>query len=112
MTKEELVRVKARVEKKLLQTKEDIAHLMEITQPIAPENSLGRLTRMDALNSKGVNESTLRNAQYNLKKLELAMQRIEQEDPTFGLCAHCNATIPLPRILLMPESENCVNCAR
>lgn len=112
LTKEALAKLKVRVEKKLARTKDDIVHLTELTQPIAPENSLGRLTRMDALNNKSVNEATLRQAQYNLGRLEHVLHRIENEDPTLGTCATCNEVIPLPRIMLMPESENCVKCAK
>ncbi len=109
---EALKKLKERVEKKIARTQRDIEHLIELTQPIAPENSLGRLTRMDALNNKSVNEATLRQAKFNLGKLELALQRIEQQDSTFGLCSTCHAPIPIARIMLMPESENCVKCAK
>ncbi len=112
MTSEELAKVKAKIEKKIKRIKEDIEHLIEQTQPIAPENSLGRITRMDAINSKSVNEATLRQSKITLAKLEHALQRIEHNDSTFGQCSKCEDIIPLPRLMLMPESDKCVKCAR
>ena len=34
----------------------------EITKPIAPENAIGRISRMDAINNKSVTEAALRQA--------------------------------------------------
>ncbi|MCB0501895.1 MAG: hypothetical protein KDD32_04390 [Bacteroidetes bacterium] len=112
MNEQEHEKVKLNILKKIKRTKADISYLNELTQPIAPENSLGRLTRMDAINNKSVNEATLRQAKSKLGQLEYALQRIEQKDKTFGQCSNCQDTIPLPRILLMPESDKCVKCAK
>lgn len=112
LTAEELENVKLKIQKKIKKTQGDISYLTEQTQPIAPENSLGRITRMDAINSKSVNEATLRQSKIKLGQLEYALQRIEQKDSTFGLCSNCQDPIPLPRILLMPESDRCVKCAK
>ena len=35
-------------------TKKDIKGLKEATKPISPENSIGRVSRMDAINNKSV----------------------------------------------------------
>ena len=32
----------------------DVKDMEEMTQPVKPENSLGRISRMDAINTKGV----------------------------------------------------------
>ncbi|MCP4122241.1 MAG: hypothetical protein GY751_10850 [Bacteroidetes bacterium] len=107
-----LTLVKAKVEKKIKNIKWDINHLEEQTKPIPPENSIGRVTRMDAINTKSVNEATLRQSKLKLGRLEHALHRIEIGDATFGQCTTCSKSIPLPRLLLMPESDKCVNCAQ
>ena len=112
MKEEELQLLKVKISKKIKNVKWDIDHLIELTQPIVPENSLGRVTRMDAINSKSVNEATLRQAKQTLSKLEYSLQRVENNDPLFGHCSQCNDVIPLPRLMLMPESDKCVNCAQ
>lgn len=87
----------------------NITQLKELTKPIAPENSIGRVSRMDAINNKSVNEAALRQAKLKMNKLQLALKKMET--PNFGMCTNCKRAIPLPRLMFMPESSHCVACA-
>ena len=109
MTGEQRDQVKKSIENSILTTKNTIASLEELTKPISPENAIGRVSRMDAINNKSVNEAALRNLKNKLTLLEAAIQRVNQK--SFGLCNLCNLPIPIQRILLMPQSNRCVNCA-
>ena len=82
----------------------------ELTQPIAPENAIGRVSRMDAINNKSINEAALRKAEAKLKNLEFALSNVD--DPDFGFCIKCKQKIPVQRIMLVPQSRFCVNCAK
>lgn len=69
------------------------------------------LTNMSA-DAPGV--STLDNAlrrkhQNELLALGRQLQRAEQG--TLGQCENCGADIPYQRILAMPSSSRCINCA-
>ena len=72
-------------------------------------NGDGRLSRMEAINAKSVNESALGAAKVKLAKLKWALSNIEE--PEFGLCLDCGEPIPVGRILLLPEATTCVGCA-
>ena len=109
MTEEQRIEVKQSIESAILATQADIAILKELTKPISPENAIGRVSRMDAINNKSVNEATLRNALNKLVMLESALQRANNDN--FGLCTRCNNPIPIQRILLMPQTNRCVHCA-
>ena len=109
MTEQQRIEVKKAIEDSICSTKKDIKGLKEATKPISPENSIGRVSRMDAINNKSVNEAALRSAINRLALLETALERIERED--FGLCVRCKNMIPTQRILLMPQSSLCVYCA-
>ena len=100
---------KESIKESIQETQKDISSLKELTKPISPENAIGRVSRMDAINNKSVNEAALRNAINKLALLESALQRIDHED--FGLCIGCKNQIPIQRILLMPQSNRCVHCA-
>ncbi|MEX2632854.1 MAG: TraR/DksA C4-type zinc finger protein [Balneolales bacterium] len=89
--------------------KSDIVELKEVTKPIAPDVSLGRISRMDAINNKSVNEAGLRQTQAKLRRLEKAFEDIDQ--PTFGMCIRCGNPIPYGRLEFMPASKKCVSCA-
>ena len=81
----------------------------ESTKPITPENSIGRLSRMDAINSKGVADAAKANKKKRLSQLKIALSKID--DPQFGNCANCGNSIQEARLMYMPESIYCVRCA-
>lgn len=83
--------------------------LEDATQPIGPENAIGRVSRMDAINNKSVSEASLRSSKRKLSSLKLALTKVDS--PDFGICARCKCTIAPARLMFMPESTRCVNCA-
>lgn len=101
--------IKAKILEEIEKTKKDVADLVEVTKPISPENAIGRISRMDAINNKSINDAALVKSRDKLKKLETALKNIDQKD--FGICVRCKQPIPLGRIMLMPHTNKCVNCA-
>ncbi len=101
--------VKFQIEEKIIRLKDDILKLIDLTKPISPDCAIGRISRMDAINNKSVNEAALRQKKNQLKALEYAIHHLEDLD--FGKCITCGQEIPLGRIMLMPESKKCVSCA-
>lgn len=101
--------IKLRIAEEIESTKLLVANYQELSKPIAPENAIGRVSRMDAINNRSINESALKKAELKLKNLTVALGKIE--DPDFGLCFKCRQPIPVGRILLMPQAITCVRCA-
>lgn len=95
---------------KIEELKIDIADLKDLTKAIEPDCAIGRVSRMDAINNKSVNEAALRKRVEKLKGLEYALQNLYSEG--FGICNRCGNEIQKERILLMPESRFCVPCAK
>lgn len=102
--------IKARISQEILLTQQAVLKYTELSKPIAPENAIGRVSRMDAINNRSVNEAALKKAQTKLNNLQVALTKIDDTD--FGICLKCKREIPLGRILLMPHTTYCVNCAR
>ncbi len=96
--------IQAEIEK----LEKEIVRLQEQAKPVAPDNAIGRLTRMEAINAKNMVEANLRNAQSRIKRLEQTLKRTD--DPDFGICAGCERPIPIKRLMLAPESVRCVRC--
>jgi DnaK suppressor protein len=96
------------IQKELKDTREQIKTLQELTKPIAPDCAIGRISRMDAINNKTINEAALRKAEVKLSSLKFALERVNEKD--FGICVKCGQTIPLGRIMLMPHSRFCARC--
>ena len=110
MNKENKQDIKKRILEELKKTEELILDYKESTKPISPENAIGRVSRMDAINNKSVVEAALRKAEEKFNKLKLVLDKVNDAD--FGLCMRCGNPIPIGRILLMPQSRNCVRCAQ
>lgn len=89
--------------------KQDVIRLSELTDPKALED-LDEVSRMDAIVSKSVHDTTLSTAKQRISKLEYALKRLK-DDPEFGYCNECGEEIPMPRLLSMPETVRCVDCA-
>ena len=108
MTNKEKAELKQIISSRITQIKEEIAELQELVKPIPLDASIGRVSRMDAINNKTINESSLREKQQQLKKLERAMENAESDK--FGICTKCGDEIPFGRLEYMPYVTRCVNC--
>ncbi|WP_430816020.1 TraR/DksA family transcriptional regulator [Carboxylicivirga sp. RSCT41] len=98
------------INKQICSVERKIKSLKELTQAIAPDDAIGRVSRMDAINNKSVNEAALRQSEAKLTKLHEALQHLNDDD--FGICIQCHGPIQPGRIVLMPESRKCMKCAR
>ncbi|MDZ7682677.1 MAG: TraR/DksA C4-type zinc finger protein [Fodinibius sp.] len=97
------------VQEKIEETKKEIKQLEELTKPIEPDNAYGRLSRMDAIDNKTINDAALRKQKSQLQKLERAMTRIQEGN--YGTCLKCGDDIPVGRLQFMPWTTKCVKCA-
>lgn len=86
----------------------EIDALQGMTRPVAPDPAIGRLSRMEAMSEKGVNEAALRSARARAARIRAALPRLEQ--PDFDLCVRCDEAIPFARLESMPGTRLCVRC--
>ena len=101
--------IKAKITEEIVETQRQIKNYEGPTKPIAPNDAIGRVSRMDAINNKSVNEASLRQAKTKLINLNRMLDKFGSDD--FGICLKCKQAIPIGRILIRPESLLCVNCA-
>lgn len=102
--------LKQRIKSEIESTTSKVDELKELTKPIAPDAAIGRVSRMDAINNKSVNEAALRQAEYKLQKLHMALEKVDQKG--FGKCNRCGNDIQEGRLMLMPENTLCIRCAQ
>ncbi|WP_457607386.1 TraR/DksA family transcriptional regulator [Nitratifractor sp.] len=86
-----------------------IAQLEAKNAPVAPDCSLGRLTRLEAMGEQEVNSRILEESRLRLVRLRNALLRMERGD--FGLCIECGEPIAEQRLRIRPESLRCIECA-
>ena len=109
MNVEQRNQLKTAIQEKIQTLKKDIEAFKALTRPVSPDNAIGRLTRMDAINAKSINAAALAKARHTLVRLERVLPRIDY--PEFGLCRECETPIPFARLMILPETDLCVPCA-
>ena len=109
MTPEEKIKIKNEIESRIKESEKSIEKLKEQTAPVPPSVAIGRLTRMDAIQQKNMAEANLKSTEKLLSNLKKALGNLENTD--FGICNVCKNNIPLGRILIVPETKVCVQCA-
>ena len=62
------------------------------------------------VNGKEIKRKESEHIYIAFNKLKLVLDKVNDAD--FGLCMRCGNPIPIGRILLMPQSRNCVRCAQ
>ena len=109
MTDQEKREIKEKIQTDLIELEQSIEKLKEITKPVAPDNAIGRISRMDAINNKAVNDRTLAQDLYRQNALKVVLENLDS--PDFGICSFCQNPIAPMRLLYIPETNACVNCA-
>ena len=109
MRQEEKNEIKETIERSIRTLEEQIAILEEKTRPIAPDCSLGRLTRLEAMGEQHVNHKIMDESKLRLSRLTNALLRVDK--PMFGICIECEEPIDVGRMHIRPESVRCVECA-
>jgi len=102
--------IRDKITSAIKKTEQLIVDYKDMTQPVSPDNAIGRVSRMDAINNNAVTEVSLRQAEEKLKALRQVQEQIGTDK--FGKCIKCGAEIPVGRILFRPESLLCMRCAR
>lgn len=78
-------------------------------ESIRPDNAIGRLTRMEAIQAQSISAAGKARLKKRLPQIRRALQAIE--DGTYGTCVSCGEAIPEGRLEIRPESRLCVGCA-
>lgn len=77
---------------------------------VLDQQSVGRLSRMDAMQRQAMAQATSRRRQGRAARIRAALDRIGDGD--FGYCLDCGEEIGLKRLSLDPTLPTCVSCAK
>jgi len=98
----------------LLDLQKDLAALKTTAAAAAgvvelDQTSVGRLSRMDALQGQAMSKEQGRRRELELQKIVAALRRIEAGD--YGYCLDCDEPIAIQRLTLDPAATLCIRCA-
>ncbi len=73
------------------------------------QSCVGRLSRMDAIQSQAMVVEGKRRRLLQLRRIEAALKRIEEDD--YGFCLSCGDEISIKRLEFDPATPVCIICA-
>ena len=109
MNDQERGELASQIREQLQAIEQEIVKLQEATQPVAPDNAIGRVSRMDAIGNKMINDRGLDSARSREARLKVVLGKVDQ--PDFGNCTMCRTPISVKRLFAIPESTLCMQCA-
>lgn len=80
----------------------------EDSQPVDLDLPIGRLTRIDAIQSQAMAQMNRHQLEIRLKQVDAALMTFDQG--TYGICRRCKDPVNLGRLEVLPESPFCVDC--
>ena len=72
------------------------------------QQSVGRLSRMDALQQQAMANATQARRDVESRQITAALHRLELDE--YGYCNSCGEDIPDARLSLSPTATKCVSC--
>ena len=74
------------------------------------QQSVGRLSRMDALQQQAMSQAQERARAAELIRIDQAFRRLA--DGEYGYCLECGEEIPDKRLEIDPSASHCVKCTK
>lgn len=71
-------------------------------------STIGRLSRMDALQVQAMAQMGRRQLEIRLRRIEAALAAMDAG--TYGICRECKEPVSLNRLEALPEAPFCVPC--
>lgn len=114
MTKRKDINPQALKKKLLVHRQEILKKAVNSKESLKPvqldQTSVGRLSRMDAIQIQAMALEMERRRQVELQHIKAALKRINEDD--FGECQICGEYINAKRLEIDPSVAVCINCAK
>lgn len=103
------------LEKKLLERQAELKKLDEEgaswrSTVELDQQSVGRLSRMDAMQQQEMAQAEARRRTSDLARIDQALKRLASDE--YGWCAECGEPIAYRRLEIDPAAHLCVECAK
>jgi len=109
MDVDRLAYFRKRLEELEREIREDMDANPEDSGVVELDSSIGRLSRMDALQNQQMALELKRRQENQLLRIENAFKRLDKGQ--YGLCGKCKKPIEEERLEVFPDTVTCVRCA-
>jgi DnaK suppressor protein len=100
---------KQRLEEMLAELRSAVENKTDATAPVEVDTSIGRLSRMDAIQSQQIALGLKARQQQAMLRTQNALEAIR--NGTYGQCRRCKKQIAIERLEAQPDAVVCVSCA-
>lgn len=107
---EQVESFRARLEQLRTEANERLRKSSESARPVDLGESIGRLTRVDAMQGQQMARTQRLRDEGQLQLIRAALARLEAG--TYGQCMKCEEEIEAQRLEIAPESTQCMTCRR
>jgi DnaK suppressor protein len=104
-----LERFKKQLEELEAELRDAVDGKADATAPVPVDSSIGRLSRMDAIQSQQMALGLKARQQQQLLRVQNALKSVA--NGTYGQCRRCKAPIARERLDAQPDAGFCVSCA-
>ena len=101
--REKLIKLREELQK-IEESGNEAAKIVELDQ-----SSVGRLSRMDAMQAQAMSVESNRRREIKMKRIESALERLDKDE--FGYCMRCEEDIAPKRLEFDPSALLCIECA-
>jgi DnaK suppressor protein len=106
----DLARLRDTLEQRLLALRASSQATADERRPVELDQaSVGRLSRMDAMQVQAMAVASERMRAAEIRKIEAAIARIDAGD--YGYCVTCGEEIAAKRLIVDPVVATCIGCA-
>lgn len=102
------------IKKQLLRLRQETLEVIDSGKSAAgivklDQTSVGRLSRIDALQSQAMLQEVARRREQSLQDISSALSKIDAGD--YGFCEQCGEEIAEKRLLINPTANYCIVCS-
>lgn len=108
LTADRLVALTLALEQRRTELQRALEATRDDSRPVELELSIGRLTRMDAMQQQQMAAALRQRLETQLAQVQRALGKLA--DGSYGQCASCEEPIGMARLLVKPEAPFCVPC--
>ncbi len=108
LTEEQLEGLRGLLESRLAEVKQGLSASSADAKPVGLDLSIGRLTRVDALQQQHMATARRNRLQIQLAQIQQALTKLGAGD--YGECVRCDEPISYARLRVRPETPFCVRC--
>ena len=103
-----------KAQKHLIARREELEQLSENSAEaretvMLDQASVGRLSRMDAIQQQAMAQATERQRANEISRIENALKRLDDDE--YGYCVQCDEDISVKRLEIDPAASHCIKCA-